>query len=83
LAEDELMGHVVVRLAGAWASFDHFVGAGEERGWDSKAERLGVLEVDGQLEFDRPLDRNIVGLVLRGTSRAIWPNMAALLNCYA
>ena len=26
-------------------------GAGEERGWDSKAERLGVLEVDGQLEL--------------------------------
>jgi len=26
--------------------FDHFAGAGEERGWHREAERLGRLEID-------------------------------------
>ena len=36
--------------------FDHFVGAGEERGRKLKAESLRGLEVDDQLEFSRLLD---------------------------
>src|SRR5262245_49038813 len=36
--------------------FDHLVGAGEQRGRHSEAERLGGLEVDHQLELDQGLD---------------------------
>src|SRR6516164_432584 len=37
----------------------HLVGAGEDRGRDRQAERLGSLEVDDQLEGRRLLDREI------------------------
>src|SRR6266699_5495074 len=37
-------------------SFDHFIGPGEYGGWDSKAERVGGLEVDDQLELSRSLN---------------------------
>src|ERR1700730_18237760 len=36
-------------------SFDHLVGAHENRGWNFKAKRFGGLEVDGHLEPDRHL----------------------------
>jgi hypothetical protein len=32
-------------------SFDHLVGAGEQRRWHRNAERLRDLEIDRQLEF--------------------------------
>jgi hypothetical protein len=32
-------------------SIDHLVGGGLQRQWHRKAERLGCLEVDHQLEF--------------------------------
>ena len=39
--------------------FDHLVGAAEQRWRNVEAERLGGLEVDGQLEFGRRLYRQI------------------------
>jgi hypothetical protein len=43
--------------------FDQFVGAAEQRHWNSEAERLGSLKVDDQLEFGRSLNRQIGRLV--------------------
>jgi hypothetical protein len=43
-------------------SFDHLVGACEERRRDFDAERLGGLKIDHQIELDRQLDRQIGGL---------------------
>src|SRR5215472_6921728 len=41
------------------ASFDHLVGAGEDRWRDGDAELLGSLEIDDQLEGRRLLDRQV------------------------
>ena len=44
------------------SSFDHLVGAQQERFRDRQAERLGGREIDDELEFGRLLDRDIAGL---------------------
>jgi hypothetical protein len=36
--------------------FDHLVGVGEQRGWNSDAKRPGGLEIDDELEFSRRLN---------------------------
>ena len=44
------------------SSFDHLVGAGEERRGHFEAERLGGLQIDDQLEFVGPVDRDVARL---------------------
>jgi hypothetical protein len=44
------------------ASFDHLVGAHEQRERDGEAERLRSLEVDEQLDLGGLLEREISGL---------------------
>ena len=47
------------RLSQHSCSFDHLVGAGEERGWDREAEGFGCLTIDHQFEFRRLLNGKI------------------------
>src|SRR5262249_54777367 len=41
----------------SFTSFDHLVGAGGQRQWDSDAKRLGGLEVNDQLDLHLVLNR--------------------------
>jgi hypothetical protein len=43
----------------ASASFNHFVGAGEERGRHAEAKRFRCLEIDRQLVLGRRLHRKV------------------------
>ena len=54
----DLTGLKMRRITRA-VSFDHLVGAGEQRNWDLQPERLGGLEIDHQLVLGRSLNRQI------------------------
>jgi hypothetical protein len=56
-------GWIAPALPGAFHSFDHLVGATEEREREGDAEGFGRLEVDKQLDFRDLLDRQISRLV--------------------
>src|ERR1700730_17043497 len=56
-------GEVSFEPPSRFTSFKHLVGAAEKRERDRKAERLGGLEVDVQLDFAGLLDRQIGGVV--------------------
>src|ERR1700676_1232525 len=43
-------------------SFDHVIGAGEQRRWHAEAERLRSLEIDNQVKLGRLFDRNVARL---------------------
>jgi hypothetical protein len=40
-------------------SLDHLVGAGEQRRWHLDPKRLRRLQIDDQLEFGGPQDRQV------------------------
>src|SRR6516164_1450841 len=44
------------------ASFDHLVGAGEQRWWNFEAERLGGRQIDNEIKPGRLLDWNVAWL---------------------
>jgi len=39
--------------------FDHLVGSYDQVLWDCETERLGGLPIDDEIEFRRPLDRQV------------------------
>src|SRR5262249_5337878 len=45
------------------ASFDHLVGAAEQREWHREPKRLGSLEVKDQFDFGELLHRQIGGIL--------------------
>src|SRR6266571_8688333 len=45
-----------------FTSFDHLVGAQQERFGDSQAQRLGGRQINGEVELGRLLDRNFARL---------------------
>src|SRR5207344_868441 len=45
------------------ALFDHLVGTAQERDWNGKAECLGGLEVEEQLDFSGLLNRQVGRLI--------------------
>jgi hypothetical protein len=47
------------RHAGCNTIFNHLVGAREQPSWDVKAERLGGLKVDNELQSSWKLDREV------------------------
>ena len=58
----DLTGLKMRRITRA-ASFDHLVGASEQRGRHGQVERFGGFEVDDELELGRLFDRQVSGLL--------------------
>src|SRR6266568_7386538 len=54
----------------AWL-FDHLVGAADQRQRHGDTERLGGLEIDDQLDFRCPLDRQFGGLLALENSAGV------------
>src|SRR5438067_2407477 len=56
--------------------FDHLVGAGEDRWWHGKAQRLVSLKIDYQLDSRRLLDWQIGGPAAFDDLSGIYANVA-------
>src|SRR5262249_61288614 len=54
-------GSFIFEPPSPFTSFDHLVGAKQDRGRQLDADRLGGLGVDDELQFGRKLDREIGG----------------------
>src|SRR5262249_48616334 len=52
-------GRFIADSSSALRSFDHLVGACDERGWDSEGERFCYRNIDDEIEFGRLLDRDV------------------------
>src|SRR6516162_1665177 len=61
-------------------SFDHLVGAGEQRGRHFEAERPRRLKVDHQLELNRLHHRKVGGYYATENLADVDPALAVLLN---
>src|SRR5260370_20443343 len=83
--------HVVftIRLTSALAltatmsgvpSLDHLIGGGQQRFWDSKAERLGGLQVDDELELGWPHDRQVGRFLAFEDAAGIDADLAKLIR---
>ena len=55
------------------SSFNHLVGAGQDRGWNCEAEQLGGLDVDGKRDLGDLLYRQ-VGEFLAIEDATAWPS---------
>src|SRR5262245_17660605 len=81
---------LLIRLPAVWhshaargpstPSFDHLVGAGEERRWHIEAKRPCRLQVDDELKLGRPQDRHVGRFLAVENATGIDAELAMLVS---